>query len=96
MSKALDEYLEFERLMLILDEDGMTAAADALRDAMDLLWYRLDDGERQVLNDRSVDTLVSLAEIRLRVGVAIFDFPPTSSGSVLVPGRTIPGWLEAA
>ena len=52
MTPRLRTYIELERLMLILDEDG-NPAADALRDVMDPLWYSLSDEERQVLDDRS-------------------------------------------
>jgi hypothetical protein len=40
MTLRLRRYLELERLMLVLDEEG-DSAADALRDAMDPLWYSL-------------------------------------------------------
>jgi hypothetical protein len=53
MTPRLRKYLELERLMLVLDENG-DASAEALRDAMDPVWYSLTDDERRVLDERSV------------------------------------------
>src|SRR3972149_163463 len=47
----LRRYLELERLMLILDEEG-ESGADTLRDLMDPIWYSLSDEERRVLDER--------------------------------------------
>jgi hypothetical protein len=58
--------LELERLMLSLDETDM-ASADALRDAMDPLWYSLSNQERQVLDDRSLGVITSLEGLRVPI-----------------------------
>ena len=51
MTSRLRKYLEMERLMMILDVEG-DAAAEALRDAMDPIWYSLTDEERRLLDER--------------------------------------------
>ena len=53
-SPLLRVYLELERLVLAREPvDACTT--DALRDAMDLIWYALTEQERRVLDRRSVD-----------------------------------------
>lgn len=53
MTPRLRIYLELERLMLIFDEEG-DAAAEALRGAMDPIWYALTGEERRLLDERRI------------------------------------------
>lgn len=53
MTRRLLIYLELERLTLILDEQS-DSAADALRDAMDPIWYSLNAEERRILDERRI------------------------------------------
>jgi len=53
MTPRLRKYLELERLMLILEDEG-DRGADALRDLMDPLWYSLSDEERRLLDQRTI------------------------------------------
>jgi hypothetical protein len=50
MTSRLQVYLELERLMLVLDDAG-DPAAEHLRDAMDPIWYALDDEDRRLLDE---------------------------------------------
>ena len=54
----LEAYLSLERAMLQLDAAG-DLFADALRDAMDPLWYELSDEDREFLNRRQVPESIS-------------------------------------
>ncbi len=49
VSVRLGAYLSLERAMLALDDAG-DPMADALRDALDPLWYGLTDDDRVFLN----------------------------------------------
>jgi hypothetical protein len=49
----LEAYLALEREMLRLDAAG-DELAEALRDAMDPLWYRLGPDDRKFLNQRTI------------------------------------------
>jgi hypothetical protein len=51
----LETYLALERQMLQLDAAG-DALADAVREAMDPLWYELGPEERAFLDGRTVPT----------------------------------------
>jgi hypothetical protein len=53
MSVRLDAYLDLERAMRALDDVG-DPTADALRDALDPIWYALTDDERAFLNQRAI------------------------------------------
>jgi hypothetical protein len=53
MSVRLDAYLDIERTMMALDDAG-DPMADALRDALDPLWYALTDEDRAFLNRRTI------------------------------------------
>ncbi len=53
MSVRLDAYLDLERTMRALD-DVNDPIADALRDALDPIWYGLTDEERAFLNRRII------------------------------------------
>ncbi len=48
----IDQYLALERKMLAADQHDQRVA-EALRDTMDALWYRLTDDQHAVLNDRA-------------------------------------------
>jgi len=50
---VLDAYLDLERTMVVLDDAG-DPMADALRDALDPIWYALTDDDRAFLNRRSI------------------------------------------
>lgn len=52
VSVRLGAYLSLERAMLALDDAG-DPMADALRDALDPLWYGLTDDDRVFLNRRA-------------------------------------------
>jgi hypothetical protein len=54
----LEAYLSLERAMLQLDAAG-DLFADALRDAMDPLWYELSDEDREFLDRRQVPESIS-------------------------------------
>ena len=53
LKNILAAYLALEQEMLKSDAVG-DAAADTLRDAMDVLWYSLSDEEHRLLDDRTV------------------------------------------
>lgn len=53
--------------MLSLDETD-AVSADALRDAMDPLWYSLGSQERQLLDERSLGVITSLEGLRVPIG----------------------------
>lgn len=57
----LEAYLSLERAMLQLDAAG-DRFADALRDAMDPLWYELSDEDREFLSRRQVPESISELE----------------------------------
>ncbi len=59
MTSRLRQYLELERLMTVLDEDG-DPGADAVRDAMDPIWYSLSDEERRFLDERTIGRIESV------------------------------------
>lgn len=75
MSARLRTYLALERHMLALDEAG-DPLADALRDAMDPIWYSLTDDEHQILNER---TVVVAREPALAARIEPFFSPPSST-----------------
>jgi hypothetical protein len=95
MTKALREYLELERLMLIFDEES-NPAAEALRDAMDPIWYRLSDQERRLLNERAIGRVKSIEEIRLPAGDRVFGPPPAPPQRRTLPKEVITKWTLAA
>lgn len=70
MTSRLRVYLELERLMLSLDEAD-AISADALRDAMDPLWYGLSEQERQLLNERSRGVITSLEGLRVPISAQL-------------------------
>jgi hypothetical protein len=95
MTPRLRKYLELERLMLILDEEG-ERGADALRDAMDPIWYSLSDEERRILDDRTVGRITSLEEIRVPAGGQVFGPVPAPATRRALPPGPISGWTSAA
>jgi hypothetical protein len=95
MTPGLQKYLEFERLMLILDEDG-DPAAEILRDAMDPIWFSLTDEERRLLDDRQIGRITSLVEFRIPVGSQVFREPPPPPEPKSLPKEPIRGWAVAA
>jgi hypothetical protein len=95
MTPRLRAYLELERLMLVLDE-AADPAADALRDAMDPIWYSLSDDERRILDDRTIGRIVSLEGIRVPATGQMFGDPPAPAPDRPLPQAPIDGWLSAA
>jgi hypothetical protein len=59
----LEAYLALEREMLRLDAAG-DDHADALRDAMDPLWYELGPEDRKFLNERVIQPVRTELEPR--------------------------------
>jgi hypothetical protein len=57
----LGTYLVLEREMLRLEESG-SDLAEALRDAMDPIWYQLGPEERKFLNEREIPIQLSEME----------------------------------
>ena len=53
VSARLDAYLDLERTMRALDDLG-DPMAEALRDALDPIWYALSDEDRLFLNRRRI------------------------------------------
>jgi hypothetical protein len=96
VTPALRTYLELERLMLLLDEDDNSTAADALRDVMDPLWYSLNEDDRRFLDDRTIGRIRSLEEIRVPVSDDIFGDPPPTPRVNRFPPDAIIGWELAA
>ena len=94
MTPRLRQYLEFERLMLTLDETG-APGADALRDAMDPIWYSMNDDERRILNDRNVGRITSLEVIRVPADL-VFGPAPVPEGRRALPDEPIRDWIAAA
>ncbi len=94
-SHALTRYLELERIMLALDaEDDPTA--DILRDAMDPLWYSLNEEEIHLLDSRPTPALRSFAEIRLPVLPELFIAPPETEKQSQPWPEKITNWEYAA
>jgi len=95
MTPRLRKYLELERLMLILDEEG-DRGADALRDAMDPIWYSLSDEERRILDERTIGRIKSVEEIRVPAGRRVFGPAPAPAARRAIPKEAIRGWTSAA
>jgi len=95
MTPRLRIYLELERLMLALENvDGR--AADALRDAMDPIWYALTEQERGVLDQRSVGVITDLEGLRVPVDDRLYcpELGPPKDRPL--PHEPIQGWRKAA
>ena len=73
MTGRLRAYLALEHEMMDLERSG-DAAADALRDAMDPLWYALDDEERRWLDNRIIGPSPASS---LASSADLIDLPPT-------------------
>lgn len=95
MKPMLESYLELERIMRVLDELG-DPTADALRDIMDPLWYRLSPEERQLLDQRSIGDLRAIVEIRLPLEEGLFSEPIPSPSPRPIPDAPVPDWKRAA
>lgn len=95
MTPRLRKYLELERLMLILDDEG-DRGADALRDVMDPIWYSLSDEERRVLDERAVGRIKSVEEIRVPAGDRVFGPVPAPATRRALPQGPIGDWSSAA
>ena len=94
MTPRLRKYLELERLMLILEEEG-DRGADALRDLMDPIWYSLSDEERRILDQRTIGRIKSVEAIRVPAGT-LFGPVPTPVPHRALPKVPISGWASAA
>ncbi len=75
----LEAYLSLERAMLQLDAAG-DLFADALRDAMDPLWYELGDEDREFLSRRQVPE--SISELEPLRGALPVTSPPHRFGAL--------------
>ena len=76
----LGTYLVLEREMLRLEESG-SDLAEALRDAMDPIWYQLGPEERKFLNEREIP--IQLSEMEpIRGTLARVETPPLRTGFV--------------
>lgn len=95
MTPNLRKYLELERLMLVLDEEG-DAGAEILREAMDPIWYALSDEERHLLDERRIGRIKSLEEIRVPAGSHVFGQAPFPAERHALPREPITGWKLAA
>ncbi len=73
----LDAYLDLERAMRALDEVG-DPTAEALRDALDPIWYALTDDERAFLNRRDIAP-GPVYRIRVALDSTLFAAVPISS-----------------
>lgn len=94
MTPRLRNYLELERLMLLVEGDN-EPTAEALRDAMDPIWYSMTEDERRALDDRSVGRFASLEEIRVPAD-QVFGPPPDPVIRRSLPPGPIRDWLVAA
>lgn len=52
-SIRLRAYRALEEAMVELDDTGDEVLADAIRDALDPIWYALTEAERDLLNERT-------------------------------------------
>ena len=82
--------------MRVLDEIGNERAADAIRDAMDPIWYSLSERELRILDERVVGRITSLEKIRIPASDPIFIAPPTPPPCHPFPREPIKGWNVAA
>jgi hypothetical protein len=94
MTPRLRIYLELERVLFLVEADNETAA-EALRDAMDPIWYSMTEDERRVLDDRAVGRLASLEVIRVPAD-QVFGAPPGPVARRTLPPEPIKDWLVAA
>lgn len=87
----MQAYLELERLMLSLDErDGVSS--DAIRDAMDPIWYGLSDDEREVLDQRSIGLITSLEAFRVPISQQLRYAPTDRQPRRTLPSSPITDW----
>jgi len=94
MTPRLRIYLELERVLLLVEADN-EIAAEALRDAMDPIWYSMTEDERRVLDDRAVGRLASLEVIRVPAD-QVFGSPPGPVARRSLPPEPLKDWLVAA
>ncbi len=90
MSARLDAYLDVERNMLALD-DVDDPMADALRDALDTIWYALTDEERTILNRREIAPGPVYA-VRVAVDDSLFVEIPALGPPNAQPNAPIDEW----
>jgi hypothetical protein len=91
MISRLRTYLELERLVLSL-EGADPISADAIRDAMDPIWYRLSDDERLTLDERSIDLVSSLEGLRLPISPELTYATERRDTNQRLPRTPIQNW----
>lgn len=90
----LGTYLVLEREMLRLEEAG-SDLAEALREAMDPIWYQLGAEERKFLNERTIPLQLSELE-PIRGSLARAETPPRRTGYVDAGAIHSSSWRIAA
>ena len=90
----LGTYLILEREMLRLEESG-SDLAEALRDAMDPIWYQLGPEERKFLNEREIPLQLSELE-PIRGSLARAEPLPLRTGFVDAEAIHSASWLRRA
>jgi hypothetical protein len=96
MSKELRNYLDLEKIMLeaeAVDE----RAADAVRDIMDEVWYRLSETDRRSLDARTIPgPMRVLEEVRLPMTRELFQMPALPRLARVYDGTPVTGWRSVA
>ncbi len=80
--------------MLLLESES-EAAAEALRDAMDPVWYSLSTEERRLLDLRETAVITSIEGIRSPVAGAVVRRPPVKANAAF-PMGPIRNWRKAS
>ena len=90
----LATYLALEREMLLLERLGV-ALADAVRDAMDPIWYQLGPEERRFLDGRTIPEVLSELE-PIRGRLVRVEMPARAEGLVETGSLRAVQWRCAA
>ncbi|MEK7866825.1 MAG: hypothetical protein AAB434_09105 [Planctomycetota bacterium] len=88
MSARLDAYLALERVMFELDAAG-DDLANAIRDAMDPVWYALTDEEHARLDARKIGEVHALNPIRLSITPVVVRRLGTKGRRVVIRNRKV-------